>query len=270
MKIKHRVEHLNRQLDCSIQGLQLGMGVRQTEGLESLRDQIKNLTLLLKQSLEPSHSLKPKDLGHPWKTGTPDQDIRIDDGILEASSAQVLAQAPSWIRLGKKRSSGALDIPYETRDVEAIPFAGEALPAPISGKSSQQQKQSKPLQPEKSNGDALSIERVYHRLTMKWEPLVNITHRYLYCRSIMHRGAPSSFTPEITIPVEDICPRHNNEGIVRADYGDQDYHQDPYFKQFGGYNTFRAIVLLFFPGVYFKILGQQSFIADERGSMVHD
>lgn len=57
------------------------MGVRQTEGLESLHDQIGNLTLLLKQPLEPSHSLKPKDLGYPWETGTPDQHIRIDDGL---------------------------------------------------------------------------------------------------------------------------------------------------------------------------------------------
>lgn len=127
------------------------------------------------------------------------------------------------------------------------------------------------MQPEKLNGDKSSIESVCRRLTMKWEPLVNITHRYLHCRCIMRRGTPSSFTPEFTILVEDMCPRHYNEGIVRADYGDQDYHQDPYFKQFGGYNTFRAMELLFFPGVYLNILGQQSFIADdERESVVHD
>ncbi|PIG83684.1 hypothetical protein AARAC_011807 [Aspergillus arachidicola] len=57
------------------------------------------------------------------------------------------------------------------------------------------------------------------------------------------------------MPVSDICPRHNNQGM--------DYHQDPYFKQFGGYNAFRAMVFLLFPGVCSKVLGQQACIADD-------
>ncbi|KAF7626398.1 hypothetical protein F9C07_12381 [Aspergillus flavus] len=81
---------------------------------------------------------------------------------------------------------------------------------------------------------------------------------------------PLSFTPEFTIPVSDICPWHNNQGVVRADYGDQDYHQD-HFKQLEGYNAFRAMVFLLFPGLWSKVLGQQVFIADdERDSVVDD
>lgn len=58
--------------------------------------------------------------------------------------------------------------------------------------------------------------------------------------------------------------------MVRADYGDQDYHQD-HFKQLEGYNAFRAMVFLLFPGVWSKVLGQQVFIADdERDSVVDD
>ncbi|KAE8313874.1 hypothetical protein BDV41DRAFT_576301 [Aspergillus transmontanensis] len=163
------------------------------------------------------------------------------------------------------------DIPYETLDTKAIPFITEALPASVSGKPSQQQKQSDLMQSEKSYGDKSSIERVCRRLTMKWEPIVNITHRYLYCRCILRRSTPSPFPQEITFPVGGICPRHNNRGIVHADYGDQDYHQDPYFKQFGGYNAFRTMIFLLFLEVCSKVLGQQAFIADdERDSVVDE
>lgn len=42
------------------------------------------------------------------------------------------------------------------------------------------------------------------------------------------------------------------------------YHQDPYFDQFGGYNAFRAMIFSVFPGVYIEVLGRCDFIAEEE------
>jgi hypothetical protein len=43
-----------------------------------------------------------------------------------------------------------------------------------------------------------------------------------------------------------------------------DYHQDPYFDQFGGYNAFRAMVYSIFPDMYDKALGGYAFIPEKE------
>ncbi|KAF7590196.1 hypothetical protein BBP40_003171 [Aspergillus hancockii] len=76
-------------------------------------------------------------------------------------------------------------------------------------------------------------------------------------------STPSPLSPELTISINNRCPRHNSEGITHADYGNMDYHQDPYFDQFEGYNEFRGMVFSVFPEIYIDALGRQAFIAEK-------
>ena len=106
---------------------------------------------------------------------------------------------------------------------------------------------------------------------MKWEPIWNITHRYLYCRCILRRSTPSQLCPEITVLINARCPRHNSGKASHADYGDIDYHQDRYFDQFGGYNAFRGMVFGVFPSMYLNVLGRYAFInMDELDTVMKD
>ncbi|PYH86706.1 hypothetical protein BO82DRAFT_397288 [Aspergillus uvarum CBS 121591] len=115
------------------------------------------------------------------------------------------------------------------------------------------------------------IDRVCRRITLTWNPIPNNTHRYTLCRCILRRSSPSKFVPELTILISGICPRHNNHGRMHKGYGDQNYHQDPYFDQFGGYNAFRLRVFVDFPGIYLNVLGRHAFIAeDEMDTLVAD
>ncbi|KAJ5347901.1 uncharacterized protein N7506_001154 [Penicillium brevicompactum] len=154
------------------------------------------------------------------------------------------------------------DIPYEAKDTALIPFNGDVPQGLMSGESSQQS-QSQSIRAS-CKDDTQAIEKVCRRLTMKWEPIFNITHRYLYCRCILRSSTPSSLCPEITTLINSRCPRHSSERTTHTDYGDMNYHQDPYFDQFGGYNAFRAMVFSIFPGVYIDILGRYDFIAEEE------
>jgi hypothetical protein len=88
------------------------------------------------------------------------------------------------------------------------------------------------------------IEFVCRRLTVKFEPIFNIVHRYMLCRCVMWRGTPSNIIPEMTFLRDAICPRHNTTGATFRDYGDHDLpcHEDPYFERFGGYNVFWALL----------------------------
>jgi predicted DNA-binding protein len=102
------------------------------------------------------------------------------------------------------------------------------------------------------------IDMVCRRLTYKWEPIFNIVHRYLFCRCVIRRSTPSRIEQEMTFLILADCPRHNVKDISHRDYGDIHYHEDPYFDQFGGYDSFRAIVALN-PKAY-ESLGAEMFL----------
>ncbi|CAH0045203.1 unnamed protein product [Clonostachys solani] len=105
------------------------------------------------------------------------------------------------------------------------------------------------------------IDLVCRRLVIKWDPIFNISYRYLFCRCIAWASTPSQLVPEMTVPLAASCPRHNNKGISFPDYGNLDYSDDHYFDKFGGYGLFRLQVLQLFPYLY-HILGGQAFMSD--------
>ncbi|KAI1341450.1 hypothetical protein F5Y15DRAFT_356910 [Xylariaceae sp. FL0016] len=90
-----------------------------------------------------------------------------------------------------------------------------------------------------------AIDLVCRRMSIRWEPLVNILHRYVRCRCIVRPDAPTGSQPypEVTKLTAEPCPRHNNRGITckgRTDLGDN--RVDPYFDRYGGYDCFRGMV----------------------------
>ncbi|OIW23549.1 hypothetical protein CONLIGDRAFT_686477 [Coniochaeta ligniaria NRRL 30616] len=87
-----------------------------------------------------------------------------------------------------------------------------------------------------------AIDLVAHRVVVKWEPMMNIVHRYGWCRCIVRMTSPASCEKEMTLIVLNTCPRHNSQGVSFSDYGNQDYHSDPYFDRFGGYDMFKFLV----------------------------
>ncbi|KAH8193571.1 hypothetical protein TruAng_012263 [Truncatella angustata] len=90
-----------------------------------------------------------------------------------------------------------------------------------------------------------SIDLVCRNLIVKWEPIVNFVHRYIFCRCVIRLSTPSRsrFDPEQVILVFDDCPRHNNQGLKWKDYGDLVVNsEDPYFDQYGGYDVFSALM----------------------------
>jgi hypothetical protein len=130
--------------------------------------------------------------------------------------------------------------------------------------SSEQQKRSQPrLNEEDSHAKPPAVDLVCRRLTVKWDPIFNITHRYFLCRCILRRSTPTWSESEIPLPLPCICPRHNTVGINFRDYGNIDYHEDPYFKQFGGYNAFRAYIYFFQPRIY-EALGGEKFLPQHQ------
>ncbi|KAF3386608.1 hypothetical protein F1880_001520 [Penicillium rolfsii] len=162
------------------------------------------------------------------------------------------------------------EITYETTDTALVPFNGDTAESGFS-EMPDEPSEAQPQNREPNENDKQAIEKVCRRLTMKWEPIFNFTHRYLYCRCILRRTTPSSLCPEITLLVNSRCPRHNSQKITSADYGDIDYHQDPYFDQFGGYNAFRGMVFAEFPGLYLHTLGRYAFIdPEELGRVTND
>ncbi|KAH9906403.1 hypothetical protein F4778DRAFT_645837 [Xylariomycetidae sp. FL2044] len=108
-----------------------------------------------------------------------------------------------------------------------------------------------------------SIDLVCRRMIVKWEPMFNIVHRYLLCRCVIRLSTPSRLdsNPEKTITQAAACPRHNNKGVSHRDYGDLvDNHSDPYFDQYGGYDRFRALVVLAGEESLWEQLGGDAFI----------
>lgn len=114
------------------------------------------------------------------------------------------------------------------------------------------------------------VDLVCRRLTMKWEPMCNITHRYLACRCVIRRSSPSRLEPEIDVLRYAICPRHNSKGISFKDYGDYEKNwDDPYFHKFGGYDAFRAFIHLCFTPMY-NNLGNERFLAQKEFESAYD
>lgn len=148
--------------------------------------------------------------------------------------------------------------PYEPPDIVLTPevwqdFQRTKMGGVVSQEETQDPEDAKGQTSEPDATIAPSVRKEYdtlidlwcHRLLVKWEPIFKITYRYLDCRCPLHLSTPSQFewSPEMTILIGDSCPRHNDIGLRRKDYGDfVDIHTDPYFDRFGGYNAFRAVL----------------------------
>ena len=107
------------------------------------------------------------------------------------------------------------------------------------------------------------IDFVCKRLIVKWEPIFNYVHRYLYCRCVIRLSTPSRIVEEQTFLTVAPCPRHNKVGVSHLDYGDINYHEDEYFDRFGGYPSFQGMIYAFIPGIY-ELLGGEVFLPDEQ------
>lgn len=92
------------------------------------------------------------------------------------------------------------DIAYEPQDVRIsmspdlyrdhrLQLRPERVAADTRHSSSEHESQSRRTASNRDNTPAIDL--VCHRLTMKWEPLFNIIHRYLCCRCIVRQSTPS-------------------------------------------------------------------------------
>lgn len=119
-----------------------------------------------------------------------------------------------------------------------------------------------------------TIDLVARRLEVKWEPMFNIVHRYAYCRCIVRMTSPASCEKEKTLLIVAECPRHNCKGHSFLDYGNQDYRNDPYFDDFGGYDIFRFLVLSHPSGevcrVVSQVLGGDKFLTEDEKATISD
>ena len=107
------------------------------------------------------------------------------------------------------------------------------------------------------------IDFVCKRLIVKWEPIFNYVHRYLYCRCVIRLSTPSRIVKEQTFLTVAPCPRHNKVGVSHLDYGDINYHEDEYFDRFGGYRSFQGMIYAFTPQIY-EFLGAENFLPGEQ------
>lgn len=154
----------------------------------------------------------------------------------------------------------AINCPENYRDYKTA--SAEPLPSPTDISISDEGSAIKQEDQGNAVRDQPSIDFVCRRLTVKWEPIFNVVHRYWICRCVLRISTPSRFVPECTILVLANCPRHNKFGISFRDYGNVDYHSDPYFGRFGGYDSFRYIIALHFP-YHCETLGADRFLTDE-------
>jgi hypothetical protein len=104
--------------------------------------------------------------------------------------------------------------------------------------------------------------------------MFNIVHRYAYCRCIVRLTSPASCEKEMTLLIVAECPRHNCKGHSFLDYGNQDYRNDPYFDDFGGYDIFRFLVLSHPSGevcrVVSQVLGGDKFLTEDEKATISD
>lgn len=100
---------------------------------------------------------------------------------------------------------------------------------------------------------------------MKWEPIINIVHRYSFCRCVLRLSTPSRLVEEMTILTAWVCPRHNTQGINFRDYSELALPcaSDPYFDQFGGYNAFWALLHRYLPKLYDHLGGPKSIASNQ-------
>lgn len=101
-----------------------------------------------------------------------------------------------------------------------------------------------------ATGDSERIESYYsHELyfrcmVMVYDPIFNFACRNVFCRCILGLVSFTSKAPRIDIPSMIPCPRHTRRGVpechevLRAKFN---YHRDPYFDKFGGYDHFLQI-----------------------------
>ncbi|KAF3402226.1 hypothetical protein DPV78_003593 [Talaromyces pinophilus] len=187
------------------------------------------------------------------------QDIKIDTNKSSSCSLSLRWVAPD-------------DIPYEPQDTSVFLHHGrdhdqksEDIDKPdvlgVSTTSERKQGSSLPRISESEASGEIHLDQVCHRLTLKWEPILNITHRYFACRCLIRRSSPSQFEPEIDILRFARCPRHNNKGVSFRDYQDyEDPQDDLYFDKFGGYDAFRAFIHCYLTPLYIS-LGSERFLA---------
>lgn len=162
-------------------------------------------------------------------------------------------------------------LPYEPEDM-TIGFPDEYRDHRLKGRSNTQSLGKIRSTAEKTTQNNPTIDKcditppidfLCRRLTYKWEPTFNFTHRYLHCRCVIRQSTPSRICDELTLLVFSLCPRHNIEGIYRSDYGNIDYSQDLYFSRFGGYDSFRAFIYVYHENIY-QLLGCERFLHPEE------
>jgi hypothetical protein len=100
---------------------------------------------------------------------------------------------------------------------------------------------------------------------MKWEPIYNIVHRYLFCRCVLRLSTPSRLVEEMTLHLAWVCPRHNTQGITFRDHSELALPcpKDPYFDQFGGYNAFWALLHHYLPKLFDHLGGPKSIVGNQ-------
>ena len=111
--------------------------------------------------------------------------------------------------------------------------------------------------------EKIPIDVVCRRMTIKWEPIWNLVHRYLHCRCVVRLSTPSKLEKEMTLLVLHPCPRHNTDGLSFLDYGNKNYHEDSYFDSYGGYDSFRAMIFVYCRNIY-QLLGSDKFLSEEE------
>ncbi|KFY14081.1 hypothetical protein V492_02861 [Pseudogymnoascus sp. VKM F-4246] len=209
------------------------------------------------RALTSLHFQTPKDLGHCWETGQLEDHVKIDDGsscglelhwvepdVIPFEATDVtLGRSPDLYRdylLGTRKKKIIQEDPRSALDQATTPVSTGGI----------------------TNGNP-PIDFACRRLIIKWEPLCNIVHRYLYCRCVIRMSTPSYIEKEITVLVLALCPRHNTVDACHRDYGEIDYYQDPYFEQFGGYYSFQYFIYLLKPDIY-NVLGGERFLRNDR------
>jgi hypothetical protein len=88
-------------------------------------------------------------------------------------------------------------------------------------------------------------ENYFRCMVMVFDPIWNVVCRNVFCRCILGATSFTSNAPRIDILSTVPCPKHARSGIrLRPDMvlpAIDDYSQDPYFDNFGGYENFKQI-----------------------------
>lgn len=87
--------------------------------------------------------------------------------------------------------------------------------------------------------------------------------------------SPTSCEKELTLLIAAQCPRHNCKGLSFPDYGNRNYHADPYFNDFGGYDMFRFHLFNHYPSeeqsrAMRQLLGNEKFLTPQDEDIARD